>query len=64
MAGILDLLIVMGGLLFILGIGGAVGDLVCRIQIVKRGLARFYKSLPMGREEVIKLSQNRYSCRD
>lgn len=64
MAGILDLLIVMGGLLLILGIGGAVSDLVCRIPIVKRALACFYKTLPMGRREVQELSRNRYSCRD
>lgn len=63
MAGMLDLLIVIGGLLLILGIGGAVSDLVCRIPIVKRALTRFYKTLPMGREEVRELSRKRHSCR-
>lgn len=56
MAGILDLLIVVGGLLLILGIGGGISELVCRIPSVSRRLNRFYKSIPMGREEVQKLS--------
>lgn len=63
MAGILDLLIVMGGLLLALGIGGAVSGLVCRIPIVKRTLDRFYKTLPIGRREVQELSRKRHSCR-
>lgn len=63
MSGILDLLIVMGGLLLVLGIGGVASGLVCRILTVKRALARFYKTLPIGREEVQELSQERHSCR-
>lgn len=63
MAGVLDLLIVMGGLLLTLGIVGGVVDLVCRIPSIRRLFRRFYKTLPMGREEVQELSRNRHSCK-
>lgn len=63
MAGILELLVVMGGLLFTLSIGGVAIDLVCRIPYVRRLFNRFCKSLPMGREEVQELSNKRHSCK-
>lgn len=63
MVGILDLLIVMGGLLLALGIGGGTVGLVYRIPKVHRLFLRFFKTLPMNRREVQELSQNRHSCR-
>lgn len=52
MDGILEICIVIGGLFIILGVGGVVGDLVCRLPILKRMLDRWFLSLPMGRNEV------------
>lgn len=63
MAGISDLIIVMGGLLLTLGIGGVVGNLVCQIPRVRRQFNIFYKRIPLGREEVQELSKKRHSCK-
>lgn len=63
MAGVLDLLFVMGGLLLILSIGGVIANLVDRIPLIRLLFNRFYKTLPLGRKEVQELSQERHSCR-
>lgn len=57
MDGILELCTIIGGLLIVLGIGGAACDLVCRLPILKRMLDRWFGSLPMGRDEVRQLSR-------
>lgn len=57
MDGILEICMVIGRQLIILGVGGAVGDLVCRLPILERILDRWFMSLPMGRDEVRQLSR-------
>lgn len=51
MDGILEICMVIGGLLIILGVGGAACNLVCRLPILERMLSCWFKSLPMGRDK-------------
>ena len=56
MGGLLSFLIAVGGLLLVLGIGGALWGLVGRTKFIKRWFSKLYHNLPMGRKEVNDLS--------
>ena len=56
MGGLLSFLIAVGGLLLVLGIGGALWGLVGCSKIVKHWFNKLYHNLPMGRKEVNDLS--------
>lgn len=63
MDDMLSLLVAVGGLLLILGIGGALWNFICRIPVLEHILNQRYTSLPLGREEVQEISKERHSCK-
>lgn len=59
MGGLFSFLVAIGGLLLVLGIGGALWGLIGRAKIIKYWFNKLYHNLPMGRKEVNDLSLRR-----